>query len=310
MNITMFHDLDTGFMAATLKPAFKKLGHTCTVIQTLLTHLEKDGSHVDHLMCEMTDQDIHALKNIYKETDLFILRTVSDFTLRTSGILPYITKDNTIWRIHGSELRERNVPYSLYTWRINWYNKEPAVVGPRDPSLIPLYRGNTITQIERPCAFDTFPPRRRNKKEPFVLHTPTRPEKKGTHELMERFRLNKGSIPLRILSGVSREECLTWKAQASYFIDCLGSYEHGPYGMNSVEAWYYKIPVFSQYNNMDVVVCPELPDLVHYVEEHFVQHNILHYEPDKKQLNNARTYALRTHDPVTIADQYTKVIEQ
>ena len=309
MNITMLHDLDTGFLAATLKPAFERLGHKCTVMQTLITHLEANPTHIDHLMGDMSNKDIHALKQTFKDTDLFILRTLSDVTLKHSGILPYITKDNTIWRVHGSELRDRNIPYTLKTWRINWYNKEPVIVGPRDPSLIPLYKGNVITQIERPCAFDTFPKRRRNKKEPYVLHTPTRPDKKGTNELLERFRLCEGTIPLRILSGISRDECLKWKAGASYFIDYLGSYIHGPYGMNSVEAWYYRIPVFGIYKPMDVVMCPELPDLVHYAEEHYVQHNIHHYEPDKKQLNNAHKYALRTHDPMRIAKQYTKVIE-
>ena len=305
MNITMLHDLDTGFMAATLKPAFEALGHTCTIVQTLTTYLESDTSHIDYLLTEM--EDIEPLKEIFRDTDLFILRSITDFSLKGTGVLPYITPHNTIWRVHGSELRDRNMPYSLRTWRINWYNKEPIIVGPADSTLLPLYRENTITSIERPCAFDTFPKRRRNNKEPFALTTPTNPSKKGTQELIDHWN---SKIPLHVISGVSRTEALKWKSQASYFIDSMGTYKHAPYNMNSVEAWYYRIPVFSKYEPIDEALCPELPSLVHKAEEHYVQHNIEHYEPDKKQLNNARTYALRTHDPVTIADQYTKVIEQ
>lgn len=311
MNITMLHDLDTGFLAATLKPAFEQLGHTCTVAQTLITYLEGEAPHVDYLMSAMSNKEIDDLKHVFKDTDLFILRTLSDLTIKASGVLPYITKDNLIWRVHGSELRERNVPYTLKTWRINWHNKEPVIVGPRDPSLIPLYRGNVITHIERPCAFDTFPRKRTDKKRPFALTTPTNIERKGTQYLLDNWKSN---IPLQVLHGVSREEALKCKAQASYYIDNVGEYSHGPYGMNSVEAWYYRIPVFSRYNPMDTVMCPELPDLVYYTDVRgkgdYTEFLLEHYISDKKQLNHARKYALHTHDPVRIARQYTKVVEQ
>ena len=308
MNITMLHDLDTGFMAATLKPAFEALGHTCTIVQTLTTYLESDTSHIDYLLTEM--EDIEPLKEVFRDTDLFILRSITDFSLKGTGVLSYITPHNTIWRVHGSELRDRNMPYSLRTWKINWYNKEPIIVGPADSTLLPLYRENTITSIERPCAFDTFPKIRRNNKEPFALTTPTNPSKKGTQSLIDNWN---SKIPLHVISGVSRTEALKWKSQASYFIDSMGSYKHAPYNMNSVEAWYYRIPVFSKYEPIDEALCPDLPSLVHKAEEHYVQHNIEHYEPDKKQLNYARTYALRTHDPKRIAQQYinlAKEIEQ
>ena len=308
MNITMFHDLDTGFLAATLKPAFEALGHTCTVVQTLTTYLEGDAPHVDHLMSTMSNDEIGTLKEIFKDTDLFIVRSVTDLALKHSNILQYLTPDNTIYKVHGSEMREKNVPYSLKTWRINWHNKEPVICGPRDPSLFSIYRGNIITHIERPCAFDTFPRRRRDNKQPFALTSPTNIERKGTQYLLDNWKSN---IPLQVIHGVSRQEALTYKSRASYYIDNIGQYKHGPYGMNSVEAWYYKIPVFSNYNPMDEVVCPELEDLVYYATEQSVQEIITCYSyQDKKRLNNAHKYALHTHDPVRIAKQYTKVIEQ
>jgi hypothetical protein len=306
MNITMLHDLDTGFLAATLKPAFEKLGHKCTVIQTLSTYLEGEPTHIDHMMSTMSNDEIHALKDIFKNTDLFIIRSITDFTLKHSDVLDYTTPHNTVFKVHGSELRERGVPYTMKTWRMNWYNKEPVVCGPRDPSLIPLYRENTITHIERPCAFDTFPKRRRNTKRPFALTTPTNIERKGTQYLIDNWS---SDIPLQILHGTSREQVLRAKSQCSYYIDNIGSYAHGPYGMNSVEAWYYKVPVFSTYNPMDEVVCPELPELIYYTEQHTIQAEVEDRFTSKKQLNYARKYALHTHDPDTIAQQYTTVVD-
>ena len=304
MNITMLHDLDTGFLASTLKPAFEQLGHNVTVLQTLTTYLEEPASHIDILLKDL--EDTSSLIPIFKDTDLFILRTVTDTTLRLTGALPYINQHNTIWRVHGSELRDRNVPYSLRTWQLNWHNKEPIIVGPRDPSLIPLYRGNVITTIERPCAFDIFPKKRI--KDIYALHTPTRPEKKGTDELLQLFT-KEGTIPLHIISGMPRADILKWKAGASYFIDYLGSYNQGPYGMNSVEAWYYKIPVFSQYKPSDVVMCPQLPQLIHSFDTKDLQSSILSYTKDNKQLTKARNYALETHDPLLIAQQYINLAQ-
>ena len=99
MNITMLHDIDTGFLAATLKPAFEALGHKCTILQTITTYLESDTSHIDHLLTEMQDEDTNLLKKIFKDTDLFMLRSISDMTLKLTGIIPFITPHNTIWRV-------------------------------------------------------------------------------------------------------------------------------------------------------------------------------------------------------------------
>jgi len=302
MNITMLHDLDTGFLASTLKPAFQALGHTCTVCQTMTTYLDPEGKHVDYLLKDITEDMHKQIIQVFKETDLFIIRSITDSTLHIIGVLPYLNKHNTIYRVHGSELREKNVPYSLRTWRINWHNKEPIIVAPRDPSLFPLYRKNTITHIERPCAFDTFP-KKHLTNDIYALHTPTNPNKKGTYELIDKFN-EQGTIQLRIVHGAPRQEILNLKAGASYFIDYLGSYEHGPYGMNSVEAWFYKIPVFSVHKPIDYVLVPELHNLVHNSSLDTIQDNILHYTPDRKQLSFAKQYALTTHSPSTIASQY------
>lgn len=300
----MLHDLDTGFLAQTLKPAFQALGHNCTVLQTMNTYLEPNPTHIDHLLS--TVDDTKPLIEIFKETDLFIIRTITDTTLRLSGVIPFISPHNTIWRVHGSELRERNIPYTLRTWRINLHNKEPLLVGHSDPSLFPLYRQNTITCIERPCAFDTFPRKRTNKQQPFALTTPTNFARKGTQPLIDNW---KSHIPLQVLHGASRKEVLQTKARASYLIDNTDPPPNaGFYGMNSVEAWFYKIPVFSKYYPMDEVTVPNISKLIINSDNSNVQHNIEQYSPDNKQLNYARNFALSTHDPLTIAKQYTLLL--
>ena len=307
MNITMIHDLDTGFLAATLKPAFEKLGHTCTNVQTVTTYLDGDAPHIDYLMSAMSNQEILDLKHVFKETDMFIIRSVTDLALKACGALPYITPDNSVYRVHGSELREKGVPYTLKTWRIDWYKKEPIVIAPRDHSLMPLLRGRVITDIERPCAFDTFPKRRRDKKRPFALTSPTNIEKKGTQYLLDNW---KSPIPLQVIHGKPRSEVLDYKRKCSYYIDNIGEYAHGPYCMNAVEAWYYRVPVFQRIHHLDLALCPEVERLLHHSTYDTIQANVENHEHDKKELNFARKYALHTHDPIRIAKQYTKVIEQ
>jgi len=302
MNITMLHDLDTGFLAATLKPAFEALGHHCTVLQTIKTYLEGEGKHIDYLLSTIPDNEIPSLTDIYKQTDFFIVRSITDFTLRIIGVLPFLNQKNMIFKVHGSELREKRVPYSLRTWRINWHGKEPLLCGPRDPSLFPFYRENTITHIERPCD-SSLMPKRQVQDPPFALHTPTNMQRKGTQELLDTFT-KQGTLQLEILSGISRQEVLQRKAQASFFIDHIGSYPHGPYGMNSVEAWYMRLPVWSNYTPIDTVVCPELPTLSYKFNIDTIAHNMKDYIPDKKHLATAYRYAHSVHDPLRIAQQY------
>lgn len=304
MNITLLHDLDTGFFASTMKPAFQQLGHTCNVLQTLHTYLDPQGLHVDHLLSQMDEQMYADIQQIFKETDLFLLRSVSDTTLRLTGVLPHITPHNTIWRIHGSELRENNVPYRLRTWRIDWHNREPLVVAPRDPSLFHLYRKNTITHIERPCPFHTFP--RRNKQHPpFAITTPTNIQRKGTQALIDSWT---SKIPLHIAHGCTRAHTLSEKAKASFYIDNVGSYDHGPYGMNTVEAWHYNIPAFSTISPMSLALVPALEKFITHSTIHTIQHNIETYTYDRSSLRRAYSYAHTTHDPHTIAIQYISLL--
>jgi len=144
--------------------------------------------------------------------------------------------------------------------------------------------------------------------EVYALHTPTNPKRKGSQDLLDMFS-DKGNIPLYILSGMSRTDILKWKAKASFFIDMLGTYDHGPYGMNSVECWYLKVPVWTKVDLMNRVMVPELSRLVHTLNINTLAKEINNYEPDKKQLNYARAYAIKTHDPMTIAQQYVSLGE-
>jgi len=303
MNITMLHDLDTGFLASTLKPAFQQLGHQCTVIQTLTTYLEEPATHIDHLLKNYNESMHKELQHVFKETDYFILRSINDYTLHTTGVLPYINQHNTVFKVHGSELREKQVPYTLRTWRTNWHNKEPILLAPRDPSLYPYYRNNTYTHIERPCNFSIFP-KKKQIQPPYAITCPTNLEKKGMEWITNKVPNWNIPIPLQAIHGVQRHHALEAKSGASYYIDNIGSYQHGPYGMNSVEAWFYKIPVFSNYSHIDEAIEPRIKELIIHSTKDTLQQNIISYQEDKKQLHNAYSYALSTHNPLSIASQY------
>ena len=298
MNITFVHDLDTGFLAATLKEPLQKLGHNVKIVQTLITQIEgEQSSHIDiHTGALKTDADFQQVQEVFRETEFFIIRSISDVALRTLKVFDHANHTNAIYKVHGSELREQGNPYSLTAWRTL---PHPLVVcGPRDPSLIPLYRGNVITHIERPCDFDIFP-KRKAESPPFALHTPTNPARKGTQSLKDSWK-NK-DIPLEIMSALPRAQILKRKSQASFYIDNAGDYAHGPYGMNSVEAWFYKIPVFSTYSHIDTVLCPELEYLVYNIKNINALND---HAYDSKRMNKCKQYAITTHNKHTIAKQY------
>ena len=303
MNITFLHEIDTGFMAATLKPAFERLGHHCTVMQGWKTHIEPNLNHVDYLLSEVDDTTI--LKREFEATDLFIIRA-TDALMYDTGVIPYLTAHNTIFRLHGYDLLELNRPYSLTTWRINLFNKHPFICTYNDPTFIGRLHGN-VFYIERPMNFDILP-RRKKTDEVFALMSPTNMYKKGAQALSKTWKSN--GITLKIIANTTRTEVLELKAQASYMIDNVEpNYDGGPYGMNSVEAWYMRIPTFSRYHPWSTIVCPELPLLTHNVTLDNVQQTIEEYEVDKRQLKYAHDYALRTHDPVHIAQQYITLKE-
>jgi len=308
MNITMLHDLDTGFLAATLKPVFEQLGHRCRILQTTTTYLEDfNTSQIDEDLSKIAnEEDMKRVYAILKDTDLFIIRAWNDLPFQLLNVSTYANKHNTIFRVHGSDLRENNIPYCLKLWRIDWHGREPVLVGPRDATLISKYRGNTYTCIERPIDLSLIP-KHRPTEPPFAITTPTSIQRKGS-ELLTGLS-NRLSLPLKIVSGVSRKEALAEKAKASYYIDRVGPYSHGPYGMNSVEAFLMRIPVFSQYDPIDTVLCPELPQLIHNITIDTIQDVLHNYVEDRKQLNYACNYARTTHDPLRIAKQYLALAE-
>lgn len=305
MKVILFQELDTGFMAATLKPAFERLGHECISMQGWHSHLESNTFSVDYLLKNMGFNDTHTLIQEFKDTDLFILRA-GDELMRDSGLLPYISKHNSVFRLHGHDLTVLGRPYALMTWRINWHKQEPQVVTYSDPTFlshlktIPIY-------IERPMDLSLIP-RKKKVSEVFALSTPAGIDKKGGKKLIKTWK-TKG-IPLKLYSAIGRDEAIAVKAECSYFIDNVNEeYLAGPYGMNSVEAFLMEKPVFSQYTHASRAICPELSRLITHVTIDNVQSTIENFEPDRKALRYAKQYALRVHDPITIAKQYLALAE-
>jgi len=311
MKITMVHELDIGFFADTMKKAFENLGHEVCNVQGYTTYLEKNPS-IDYLLSDENGVSFDNLQKDLKDTDFFILRFLSDTTIRTLNLTEYATARNSIYKVHGSEMRERNIPYSLLAWHLEWYHNTPTVCGPRDWSLKDRYQQGAITHIERPLDFDLIP--KRVASTPHAISTPTNTYKKGTELLIEAWKHCPEEFPLKVIKGVSRTECLAEKAKASLYIDRLGNYEHGPYGMNSAESWLMKIPVFSQIRPWDNVFCAELPNLVTNIDQFTIVDKVKDYVENsksyRKQVDYAYKYVKRVHNPTTIAKQYIALAEE
>jgi len=247
----------------------------------------------------MPREDNTKLIEHFKDTDLFILRA-GDALLHDSGALPFITQHNSIYRLHGHDLTFLGRPYALKAWRINWHNKQPQIVTYPDPTFLPHFKTPPI-YIERPIDLSIIPKKRAANGH--ALTTPSSMEKKGGDLLLKHWKTK--NIKLDIVSCMDRATALNAKAKCSYFIDNVNdAFKGGPYGMNSVEAFLLNKPVFSQYTHISSAVCPALSKLVHHVTIQNVQDTIESFIPDKQQLRYAKQYALRVHDPLTIAQQY------
>jgi hypothetical protein len=311
MKICMIHELDVGFFAATMRPYFEELGHEVCTIQGEQTYLDKymGESKIDYLLTN--EFSIESIKKELQSADFFILRFCGDAILEHLQIPDYAGKNNCIYKVHGSELRDEDQPYSLSHWLMEWYRNEPVVTGPRDWSLMPKYRGNVVTTIERPLDFGLIPKPKPNSP-PFAITCPTSAYKKGTKELAEA--MAHSPLPLKVLQGVPRNVCLGEKSKASIYIDRLGVYEHGPYGMNSAEAWAMHIPVFSQIRKWDTIFCPELEDIITPVDAYTLLGEIRNYIEDTKpymqKTNKAYRYVKEVHDPRRIAKQYMALAEE
>jgi len=311
MKITMIHELDVGFFASTMRKAFEDLGHEVCVMQGYKTYLENEPK-IDYLLDNEDGVSFTDLEKDLQSTDFFILRFISDVTLKALNLTHFANARNSIYKVHGSEIRERRIPYSLLSWHLEWYHNQPTVCGPRDWSLKDIYQSGAVTHIERPLDFDLIP--KRVNDIPHAITTPTNTYKKGTEELVESWKHCPEELPLKVVAGVSRTKCLTEKAKSSLYIDRLGNYEHGPYGMNSAEAWHMKIPVFSQIRGWDNVFCAELPNLVTYVDKFTIVEKVKAFVENpksyKKQIEYAHKYVKRVHNPETIAKQYIALAEE
>jgi len=309
--ITMVHELDIGFFATTMRKAFEKLGHEVVVVQGYKTYLEEEPK-IDYLMSDENGVPYEQMLKDFENTDFFILRFLSDISLRQMRVANYANSRNSIYKVHGSEMRDRNIPYQLLTWHLEWYHNEPTVCGPRDWSLKDKYQSGVITHIERPLDFDLIP--KRVASPPHAISTPTNIYKKGTELLVEAWKHCPTEIPLELVYGVDRSTCLEAKSKASLYIDRLGDYEHGPYGMNSAEAWLMKIPVFSQIRSWDKVFCAELEKLITPIDQFTIVDKVKDFVENpksyKKQIDFAYDYVRQTHNPDTIAKQYIALAEE
>jgi hypothetical protein len=312
LKITMIHELDIGFFAATMRKEFERMGHEVCVIQGYKSYLDDETPKIDYLINEMDKLPLAKVQHEFAETDFFILRFLSDTTIKTLGIPKFAGMNNSIYKVHGTELRQRNIPYGLLAWHLEWYHNEPTVCGPRDWSLKDFYKSGVVTHIERPLDFSIIP--KRVQDFPHAMSSPTNTYKKGTELLAEAWKNCPSEFPLQVVTGVTRKQCLAEKAKASLYIDRLGTYEHGPYGMNSAEAWHMKIPVFSQYRNWDVAFCADLPELVTNVNEFTLVENVKDFIENpksyRKQTDYAYKYVKQVHDPKIIARQYIALAEE
>lgn len=343
MNITFASLNDTGFLYETLKKPLERKGHNVKCILVSTTYLNKDVpadviiNPTGGPLVIGEDEGENLRRKIFKivdDTEMFFLRWSDDNFLRFTGIDKAAGKHNAIFKVHGTDLRGPKCPYSLHTWHTYWYHNEPLVVGSKDWSLIPLYKSKHITCIERPLDFSIMP-KAKPTKPPFIMQAHTGKHKKGTDELIPY--LEKSGWDYKIVTGLSRTECLALRAKSALtidrFDDIVGSTaitqksdsikdhftrdyatKYGPYGMTAAESWYMKIPVMGVLSKMDYVFYPELYDFHVYMDKFNVMDLLKEFKEDPKPFQKkakiGHKFVKRAHNPDMIAQQYLDLFEE
>ena len=311
MKIALIHEQDIGFFASTMRKQWERMGHEVVVIQGYRSQID-DNAKVDYLLAEegnLMPENVAKIKKELSETDFFILRFIGDELINYLKLQNYIDNRNSIYKVHGSELRERGLPWSLQVWNLDLYHKEPIVVGCYDWSLIDKYKGPHITCIERPLDFEIMP-RKYKPEEPYVIHTPTGRYKKGTDELIPY--LEGARLPYKIVENTPRNECLKIRAGSMLSIDQFGEgyvQQYGPYGMNTVESWYMSIPVIGARRVWDYVFHPEVRAFHIPVDKYNIAQVLADFKEDPKPFEKNK-YVKRAHNPTMIAQQYLDLYEE
>jgi hypothetical protein len=190
------------------------------------------GKNTDVEATEVTlpAESSHRLKTLFSSADIIHLKgdePPSEYFLEHLGVDP----KKLIVTVHGSMFRGRD--------DFSDYQADLLTVG--DPTL--AYEGFDCIFTQIPYPTHRFKPTW--KKGNVIAHSPSSEEKKGTEKFEEAIEMLKATgydVKADIIQGVSHEECLLRKSEATIFFD---QSECGWYGNSAVEAMTLGIPTLA-----------------------------------------------------------------
>ncbi|MHA1288092.1 MAG: glycosyltransferase, partial [Candidatus Thorarchaeota archaeon] len=240
------------------------------------------------------------------------MRWIDDSMIEFLGLDKLVTKNNALYKVHGSEARFNRFPECLIEWQTNWRYLPVPIVSCMDNTVTDVLEAKTIYHIERPLDFSIMPKSRIEKDELTLFHAPTNSgAQKGTDKFREIVKKVKG-LKTVIVENTEYDECQKIRAKSSAVFDQFPSFV-GTYGMSAVESWYLKLPVFTGLKTWAFAYHPEIHDFVIQVNEQTLFHELKQFVEDPNPYwekgKKAYKYVKDVHNPDKIALQYRALIE-
>lgn len=273
------------------------------------TYLDREGEST--LVNYQDEMQLMAVRDEIKDSDFYFMRWIDDNGISLLELDDLVTKNNALYKVHGTEARAAGYPFCLLEWRTNWKYLPLQIVSCMDISILDKMEAESIYHIERPLDFDVMPRSSVEKEDLILFHSPTNEALKGTNTLREISPKVEG-LTTKIVTQKPYDECMDIRRNSSIVFDHFRGNE-AIYGMAAVEAWYLRLPVLVGLDTAQYMFHPELRDFAIDVTEKTLFHELQSFvdnpEPYWKKGDKAREYVKKVHDPEKIAYQYKALIE-
>lgn len=312
MKVAFVSTLDAGRLGAIMKKYMEKeFNWEISNYIFRPTYLDREG---EYTVVPTTDKmALMAVKQNLRDSDFLFLRWIGDYEIGYLDLDKIVTKDNALFKVHGSEARSLGIPETLIEWKTNWKYLPLTLVSCMDMSVSKSLNSDSIYHIERPLDMSIMPRSAVCKDNLILSHSPTNNGVlKGTDLLKETMKEIEG-IELRMIENMPYEEALQAKRTSSIVFDQFIVEGIGIYGMSAAEAWYLRLPVLTELSQEAYMFHPELHDFVIEVTPTTLLHKLEVFKENPEEFwelgNFGREYVKHVHDPIKIARQYKALIE-
>ena len=143
---------DIGGWGRIMKKYMERLGHEFVnvVFEDSYLKYSQDGDETIVLSQYSDEEGVKLMHQLYKETDFYVLRWMVDEVVNGLGLKHVLTKNNFIYKTHGTETRTYGMPWNLELWK---FHPHGTVAGFLETPLWQNLPSPSYYHIERPCDY-------------------------------------------------------------------------------------------------------------------------------------------------------------